>query len=326
MLNVTLYMREDCPLCKKAEEELIDLQEQFPHRLVQIDVEENELVEYIEKIPVLEIGPYQIEAPFEKKTLEMTLGAAQDRLEQLNTIETDTHKRRIQRGNKVSFPDRLFHWLSQRYMLFFNGFVILYVGLAFLAPVLQHNGNVTPAKLIYTVYGRLCHQLAFRSWFLFGEQPAYPRAAADIDGLLTYNEVTGLDPFDIDSAVAFLGNSAVGYKTALCQRDIAIYTGILLFGLIFSVTRRRIPGLPIAAWMLLGILPIGIDGVSQIVSQLPWDIIPLRESTPLLRTISGGLFGFSTAWFGYPIVEESMADTRKILAVKMKVVEIESTE
>jgi hypothetical protein len=65
-------------------------------------------------------------------------------------------------------------------------------------------------------------------------------------------------------------------------------------------------------------VPIGLDGVSQIVSQLPWDIIPVRESTPLLRTITGGLFGFATAWFGYPIVEETMADTRKIMTVKIK--------
>lgn len=326
MLNVTLYLREECPLCDKAEEDLEALQERFPHRLIKIDIEKNELAEYVDKIPVLEIGPYQIDAPFDNKTLEMTLGAAQDRLEQLDKIETDSYQQRIQRGRQVSFVDRLFHWISKRYMLVFNSFVLLYVGLAFLAPILQYRGNITPAKIIYSVYGRLCHQLAYRSWFLFGEQAAYPRAAANIDGLLTYSEVTGFDSFDINTAITFLGNNTIGYKTALCQRDIAIYTGILLFGLIFVVTKRRIPGLPITAWVLLGILPIGLDGVSQIVSQLPWDFLPLRESTPLLRTITGALFGFSTAWFGYPIVEESMADTRRVLTVKMKASEVENIE
>ena len=68
----------------------------------------------------------------------------------------------------------------------------------------------------------------------------------------------------------------------------------------------------------MGLIPIGLDGVSQIVSQLPWDVIPIRESTPLLRTITGGLFGFTIAWFGYPVVEETMADTRKLLTVKIK--------
>ena len=326
MLTVTLYMREDCPLCIKAEEDLSSLQEKYPHRLVRIDVEKEGLAEFVAKIPVLEIGPYKIKAPFDLKALEMTLGAAQDRLKQLDTGKEDPHHQRIKRGKEVSFVDRLFHWLSRRYMVVFNGFVLIYVGLAFLAPILQANGNITPAKLIYTVYGRLCHQLSYRSWFIFGEQAAYPRVFADVDGLVTYEEATGFDPFDKYTAIKFVGNEIIGFKTALCQRDVAIYTGILLFGLIFSITGKKIPGLPIAVWFLLGLVPIGLDGVSQLVSQLPLDIIPLRESTPLLRTITGGLFGFSTAWFGYPIVEESMADTRKIMTVKLRASQVEKPE
>jgi len=318
MQTVTLYMRENCPLCDKAEQYLEELQEKFPHRLILVDVEKEELLAYLEKVPVLEIGPYQVKAPFEKKTLEMTLGAAHDRLNQMGNIDLEKHQKKVKRGRAFSFPDRLFYWLSKRYMLVFNIFVLLYVGLAFLAPVLQHNGRITSSKLIYSVYGRLCHQLSYRSWFLFGEQAAYPRELAGVDGLSTYSEATGLDPYDLESAISFIGNDVVGYKTAFCQRDIAIYTGILLFGLVYSLTRRRIPGLPLAAWFIIGILPIGLDGVSQILSQLPWDIIPVRESTPLLRTITGALFGISTAWFGYPIMEEAMADTRKILTVKMK--------
>ncbi len=158
MLTVTLYMREDCPLCTKAEGDLKGLQEKYPHRLVQINVEKEGLSEFVDKIPVLEIGPYQIKAPFDLKALMMTFGAAQDRLDQLDTIEEDNHHKRIKRGKEVSFADRLFHWLSRRYMVVFNGFVLMYVGLAFLAPILQANGNITPAKLIYTVYGRLPRQ------------------------------------------------------------------------------------------------------------------------------------------------------------------------
>ena len=326
MLTVTLYMREDCPLCTQAEEHLNRLQKKYPHRLVQIDVEKEGIAEFIDQIPVIEIGPYQIKAPFEQKTIEMTLGAAMDRLGQLDMIQEDSHEQRIKRGKKISFADRLFRWLSRRYMLVFNGFVLIYVGLAFLAPILQANGNITSAKLLYTVYGRLCHQLSYRSWFIKGEQIAYPRVFADVDGLVTYEAATGFDPFDTSTAIKFLGNEELGYKTALCQRDIAIYTGILLFGLIFSLTGKKIPGLPITIWFILGIAPIGLDGVSQLVSQLPWDIIPLRESTPLLRTITGAIFGFATAWFGYPIVEESMADTRKVMAVKLKTAQVDDTE
>jgi len=50
------------------------------------------------------------------------------------------------------------------------------------------------------------------------------------------------------------------------------------------------------------------------------DWIPVRESTPFLRVLTGGLFGFATAWFGYPYVEESVQETRKDLQKKKALV------
>lgn len=319
-------MRQNCPLCDKAEEELNALQEQFPHRLVLIDIEEEEISKFVDKIPVIEVGPYQITAPFDSKTIQMTLGAANDRIQQLDTIDVDNHQKRVKRGKDISFGDKLFQWISHRYMLIFNAFTLLYVGLAFLAPVLMNGGRIGSANLIYSVYGRLCHQLSYRSWFLFGDQAAYPREIANLPNLITYEEATGNDPYDLEAAFKFKGNQQLGFKVAFCERDIAIYGAILLFGIIFAMTGKKIPSLPLAAWFVLGIMPIGLDGVSQIISQLPWDIIPLRESTPLLRTITGGLFGFTTAWFGYPIVEEAMADTRKIMVVKFKAAQVEDIQ
>ena len=38
MLTVTLYMRQDCHLCEQARADLESLQEQIPHRLVDITV------------------------------------------------------------------------------------------------------------------------------------------------------------------------------------------------------------------------------------------------------------------------------------------------
>lgn len=321
MLTVTLYMREGCHLCEQAVLDLQELQSQIPHRLIQVDVEKEELKDLVEKIPVIEVGPYTVTAPFDKVKLRMTLGAARDRRQQLDKVALASQKKKMQRGKKLTAADRLFYWLSRRYMLVFNSLAFIYVGLAFLAPVLLANGNTITSNIIYSVYGRLCHQLSYRSWFLFGEQPAYPREIANVTGLTAYQEATGLDPQDLEAAVQFRGNEKLGFKVAFCQRDIAIYSAILLFGIVFALTKRKIPPLPVAAWVVLGLLPVGLDGVSQIVSQLPWNLIPIRESTPLLRSITGGLFGFSTAWFGYPIVELTMAETRKVLAVKIKAVE-----
>jgi uncharacterized membrane protein len=167
---------------------------------------------------------------------------------------------------------------------------------------------------------------------LFGEQPVYPRALAHLDGYLTFNQATGLDEVGLLAARQFIGNEFVGYKTALCQRDIAIYGAMLLFGVIYLISRRKLKSLPIWAWILFGVMPIAVDGVSQLIGQwaaMPelsflqsvFGWIPLRESTPFFRTITGFLFGFTTAWFGFPLIDEAMADTRRLMKTKMAVVD-----
>ena len=121
-----------------------------------------------------------------------------------------------------------------------------------------------------------------------------------------------------------IGNETVGYKIALCERDMAIYGAMLLFALIFWVTGHRIPPLHWALWLLLGLGPIGLDGFSQLISQFEFsflsEILPYRESVPFLRTFTGFLFGFSTAWFGFPYVEESMRETRQIYIKKVAII------
>jgi uncharacterized membrane protein len=61
-------------------------------------------------------------------------------------------------------------------------------------------------------------------------------------------------------------------------------------------------------WLALGVLPIALDGGSQLVSQLAIGLLPFRESTALLRTITGALFGVMSVWFAYPNFEDSMQE------------------
>ncbi len=329
MLKVTLFGRKVCHLCDEAEAALASLQDRFPHELVIIDIDGSPELEaaYGIDIPVVEVGPYTLKAPFEVRELEMTLGAASDRASQLHQVDDARFKKRKQRGQKISGADRFAFWFSRRYMLVFNLFVLIYVGLPVLAPVFQQAGMIAPARVIYWAYGGLCHQLSYRSFFIFGDQPVYPRAAAEIEGIQTFNQATGLDENSIIPAREFLGNDQVGYKIGLCQRDLAIYGAILLFGVMFVLTGKRIKSLPWWVWILLGIFPIGLDGGSQLVGMFVsafdgsfWDLLaqlfPPRESTPFLRVLTGFLFGFTTAWFGYPMVEETMVETRLMLTKK----------
>jgi len=317
LIKVTLYSNDDCSLCDQAIEDLKSLQDRFPHQLAIIDISQDQALQdkYKERVPVLEVGPYVLESPFDLQKLEMTLGAATDRQNQ--SAKDPKFDAKKKRGARYSGTDRFTHWFSNHYLLVVNLFVLLYVGLPFLAPVLMRAGAPTIARPIYSMYGAVCHQMAFRSWFLFGEQAVYPRLAAEVDGLEAYGSATGLNEGDILAARNYVGNEQVGYKVAYCQRDVAIYAAILAFGLIFALSRRKIPALPWYLWIAFGIAPVAIDGFSQLFSQLPgfplWDF---RESTPFLRSLTGALFGFTTAWFGFPLIEESMHDTRKMLAAK----------
>src|SRR5512140_539109 len=232
-LTVTLYGRRECKLCDEVRELLAGLQQKFPHRLAEIDIDADPELQakYFEQIPVLEIGPYKLKAPITKQSLEMTLGAAKDRRGQLETVEGDAYQERLRKAQTVTGSDRIYGWLSRHYLAILNLAIFLYVGLPFLAPVLMKLDLRAPARLIYTIYSPLCHQFAFRSFFLFGEQPYYPLKEAGLTGIKTFDQVSGLtapalaDPFNVARAYArqFTGDATVGYKVAICERDVAIY-------------------------------------------------------------------------------------------------------
>jgi uncharacterized membrane protein len=97
---------------------------------------------------------------------------------------------------------------------------------------------------------------------------------------------------------------------------------MFLFGLVFVLTGKKIKPLPWYFWLAIGLVPIGLDGFSQLpglASGMPaW--VPIRESTPLLRVITGSLFGLTTAWYLFPLMEESMKETRTLLSTKMSIV------
>ena len=319
MITVTMYSKQVCQLCDQALQYLEDLQSTVPHQLEVIEIDDDPELQkkYGDYIPVIEVGPYRLKSPFSAQDLEITLRAAAEREENLAEIDKKVAASEAAIPVKITRADRFSYWISRHYMLVLNSLVILYLGLPFLAPVLMSAGYNRPATTIYRFYGLVCHQLAFRSWFIFGDQSAYPREAAYISGLVPFEAATGVAEDDELAARAFIGEEDIGYKVALCQRDVAIYGGILLFGLVFSLTGRKIKPLPWYLWLLIGIVPIAIDGFSQLLSQPPLGFFPYRESTPLLRSITGFLFGLTTAWFGFPIVEESMVDVRRYYGQKL---------
>ena len=333
MLTVTLYSRKECHLCDQTRQDLESLQSLHPHKLVEVDIESNPglFKTYLAEIPVLEIGPYVLKAPITLQSLKMTLGAAGDRRNHLEQLGDPVYKEKVRKGRLITSLDRFSFWLSRHYLLVLNFFMLLYAGLPVAAPVLMKAELDLPAKIIYKIYSPLCHQFGFRSFYLFGEQFYYPLEEANLKGVTTFDQATGISGVDDPTSLtrldarAFTGDEKLGYKMALCERDIAIYSTLLLFGLVFAVSGRRLKSLHWILWMLVGLGPIGLDGFSQLFSQfnLSWlaQVLPYRESTPFLRVFTGALFGFCTAWFAYPNIEESMRETRQVYVKRFAIAE-----
>jgi uncharacterized membrane protein len=196
--------------------------------------------------------------------------------------------------------DRLIFQLAKHWLLVFNLVIGIFAGLPFLAPAFMACGLISWGEAIYTLYIPACHQLPWRSFFLFGAQPAYSYQAL-IDAV-------GSEPFlTLWQARKFYGTPALGYKMAYCQRDAAIYTSFFLAGLLFALLRRRIKPLP---WLLVfpAALPMLIDGTGQLLG--------LWESTPLSRVVTGGLFSVAVVWLAYPYLDEGMNDVRHTLSAR----------
>lgn len=221
------------------------------------------------------------------------------------------------------FLDRAVYGLARHWLLALNLVVAIYVGLPILAPVLMQAGLERPARVIYTLYSPMCHQMASRSFFLFGEQYAYPREIAGTELTPIEAYMPALPEFAGASTDAaewatflmparqFVGNETMGYKMALCERDISIYLAVLVGGLVFGLLRRfrNVKPMPFWLFVLVCLLPIALDGFSQLFSQIFVGIpalqsglafLALRESTPLLRTVTGALFGLGIVAVAYP--------------------------
>lgn len=194
-------------------------------------------------------------------------------------------------GRVARAADGIIDFIARHWLAIFNTLFGLYVLLPVLAPVLMQLGLEAAARPIYALYSFFCHQIPDHSYFLFG-----PTLVPSQEQLLA----AGMEATpNLFIERRFVGNELVGYKVALCQRDVAIYGAIFLGGLLFALLRRRIKPLPVK-WLLLAMLPIALDGGTQLLG--------LRESTWWLRTLTGALFGLAGLLWIYPYVDAAMRD------------------
>ncbi len=232
---------------------------------------------------------------------EAILNEAQRRLQEREQQKIPARQRWADRLNRGVF------WLARHWLAVFNVLVGLFLGGALLPPVLLEFGLSGVADVFYALYRPLCHQYPFRSWFLFGPQLAYPLTAP-----VRVSEMRALQ--------SFIGDVHTGYKVAICQRDVGIYGFMLLAGLVYGVLRRRktIQPWPMWRYFAFGILPMMLDGGIQWISYAAWLFFPGLisipfETTPLMRALTGALFGLGIVAAAYPYLNEYFEDVRRVL-------------
>lgn len=215
--------------------------------------------------------------------------------------QPDTEKRQPVTGRTrdfVIFADKAIFKLAKHWLALANLLWGLYVGLPVLAPVMMNAGWTVPAKAIYTIYRPACHQRPERSYFYGGPSAVYTVEELEAAGVDT-------DPF-----ARAIGNEQVGWKVAFCERDVAIYGSIFLMGLVYGLFRKQLrAGRMRLRYFALFLVPMAIDGILQLFG--------FYESTWLMRSITGVIFGIGAVLFAYPYVDEGFADVRKTINSKL---------
>ena len=231
----------------------------------------------------------------------------------------------------ITTTERILYRFSRHWMLYFSLFYGIYVGMPFLAPIFMKLGWEIPARAIHAFYSLLCHQMAQRSFFLFGTK-----------GMYSLNEIQAVSPHNFDILILrrFTGTPELGWKVAWSDRMGSMYTSILFFAWIWYPLRRRVKLLPLWGFFLF-ILPMGVDGITHFISDFAGIGQGFRYTNEWLavltnnifaptfyagdaigsfnfwmRLLSGSLFDFGVVWFAFPYLEEATTDT--VCALKSK--------
>lgn len=229
-------------------------------------------------------------------------------------------------------------WFFDRWVLVFTLFFGLINVLPFLAPVFMRLNWTLPANVIYTLYSLMCHQMAQRSFFLFGQQPMYNLIEFPLS--LTGNTTT-----DMTMLRLFVGDPDFGWKVAWSDRMVYMYGAIWLAGMVFGWLRhrRRIKPLSLVGFALL-LLPMLLDGGTHLLSDLAggltggfryenqWLAVLTNRMLPTwfyvgdafgsfnswMRLLSGLTFGIGTVWLAYPYLDGAMTESAGVLRAKLQ--------
>ena len=171
------------------------------------------------------------------------------------------------------------------------GLLFIFILLVALTPYIAFSDKGSASNL-YTAFAATCHQKISRSLCLF-----------ENGGIGDCTNQSGVYVNDDRSVVSVKKDGVLGFKFPVCARDIGIYGAMLLGALAYPFVFKldELKFLP-PIILVLAIVPIGLDGGIQFLSDVGINLIGNYESTNLIRLITGGIAGFVASFFVIPIL------------------------
>ena len=155
-------------------------------------------------------------------------------------------------------------------------------------------------SVIYKAFSYTCHQKISRSLCVFSDNRSYWIGDCTNQSGVFVDDIQ--DRETIKVVVDTAAGPVIGYKMPVCSRDVGIYGAILLGALLYPLFRDiKDKNVWPAIWLILAMVPIGLDGGIQLVSEMGF--LPfVYESSNAMRLATGAIAGFAAALYAIPIL------------------------
>lgn len=231
---------------------------------------------------------------------------------------------------------RATYWFTKHWLSLFVVIFGLYNLLPFTAPVMMRLGWSSLGSVIYDLYGTQCHQMAQRSFFLFGERLMYNMNELPL-------KLTGNSLNDTLALRNFRGNENLGWKVAWSDRMVYMYGVLWVVSVVYGLASRERATKPVRVWIFIALLlPLGIDGLTHFVSDTgglatgfrydnDWLAAVTNNSFPasfyqgdalgsfnsIMRFVTGVLFAIGTGGLLLPLLDQEMRRIEATLIRKL---------